>query len=104
MTSDKHCGQPTLEEWRTLWEPIYTQASTLAFAKVLYERNLSDYIPSTCTPHNDEKDYMYQIIQSLTFPFNALYEWLERGHILPNSQGEDDFGKGDNRPYDRGLP
>ena len=85
------CSQPTLEERRTLWELIYTQAGTLAFAKVLYELDLSNYTPSTCIPHNDEKDY--QIIQSLTFPFNVLYEWLKRGHILANSQGEDEFGR-----------
>jgi hypothetical protein len=36
---------------------------------------------AVCLPNTAEKDYQKQ--RSLSFPYNALYEWIERGYIIP---------------------
>ena len=43
---------------------------------------MGDFVPSVDLPHTEEKDY--QIVQSLRFPLNAMYEWLQRGYIIPS--------------------
>ena len=47
------------------------------------EIDITEFVPAVdmLAVHTAEKDY--QIVQSLRFPFNALYEWIERGYIVP---------------------
>ena len=79
-TSNNVASQPSKEEYSTLWAPLYETKVSFALAKYLYELDVRDFVPCVEMPHTAEKDY--QIVQSLTFPFNALHECLERGYLV----------------------
>jgi hypothetical protein len=83
-TGSAYAGAPSKEAHDTIWAPLYDQKVTLAFAKMLYcVIDVTEFVPAVdmLAVHTAEKDY--QIVQSLRFPFNALYEWIERGYIIP---------------------
>ena len=74
-TGSAYAGAPSKEAYDTIWAPLYDQKVTLAFAKLLYcEIDITAFVPAVemLAVHTAEKDY--QIVQSLRFPFNALYD------------------------------
>ena len=72
---------PTRDEYENVWKPLYSHKVSVAFAKILYELDLTNFVASVELPNTAEKDYQKQ--RSLSFPYNALYEWIERGYIIP---------------------